>query len=114
MQPEVQAALIAAVAALIVSVVNAGLTYKTRVIMLEVKNFILTSEASFIQRLNGTYLRKPDLDEDYPMTRREGRAIEEKVDTATACHEEIHNRIEDLNRHIKTTRFALKDTARTE
>lgn len=104
MQPEVTGALIAAIGALVVSLINVRSARDAKVLVLEVKNQLLQFENTFVDRLNGRYIRKPDQPEDYPMSKAEGRSIEKKVDSAASLFEQyrkdVHERFDELHREI--------------
>jgi pyruvate/2-oxoglutarate dehydrogenase complex dihydrolipoamide dehydrogenase (E3) component len=60
MQPEVIVAVIAAVGALAVSIVSAWASSGAKTTMLEVKNHLLQFENTFVERLNGKYVRREE------------------------------------------------------
>ncbi len=59
----------------IVCLAATGLSYhlhrEAKLAMYQLKNSLLQFENTFVDRLNGRYIRKPDSEEDYPLTRRE-------------------------------------------
>lgn len=111
MTPEVKAALIAGVVGLVVSlitavvaIITARMGNNTRLILLDVKAQLLAFENTFVDRLNGRYIRRPDQAEEWPMSKAEGRAIERKVDHAASIFEDhrndVHERFDKLLREV--------------
>lgn len=59
----------------IICLVATGLSFhlsrEAKLTMLSVKNHLLQFENTFVDRLNGRYIRKPEDRQDWPLTRRE-------------------------------------------
>ena len=111
MQPELKVVLVTAITGLIVAMISGAVAIiaarignNTRVLLLEVKNQMLSFENTFVDRLNGRYIRKPDQPEDYPMSKAEGRSIERKVDAAASIFEayrkDVHERFDAMHRDM--------------
>lgn len=111
MQPELKVVLVTAITGLIVAMISGAVAIiaarignNTRVLLLEVKNQMLSFENTFVDRLNGRYIRRPDQPEDWPMSKAEGRAIEKKVDSAAKVFEDyrkdVHERFDELHREV--------------
>lgn len=101
MQPEVTAALVAAAGSFIVSLVSTRAANGAQATLLEVKRELLEFKETFVERLNGRYIRKPDLEEDYPVTRREHSAARVEADKE---HARFEREIQVLQERVTTNR----------
>jgi len=83
--------------ALIVAGISAHSNTKLRLAISQFEN-------TFVDRLNGRYIRKPDNAEDYPVTRREVAILEENA-------RQEHKRLEAEIRTIRSNARASGGTA---
>jgi hypothetical protein len=67
----------------------------------QIKLALAQFENTFVDRLNGRYIRKPDNEEDYPVTRREIELIEK---TSAAEHARLEAGIKELHGRISAGR----------
>lgn len=92
---------VSAVAAVLALIVAAVSTHGNTKLRLAISQF----ENTFVDRLNGRYIRKPDNEEDYPVTRREIRILEE---TAVREHARLDGEIKLVHSRISTIRDTEK------
>ena len=91
MQPEVIVAVITAVGALAVSIVSARASSGAKITMLEVKNEILEFKDTFVERLNGKYVRR----EEWNLVKGEAEKEHARFDREI---QHLHGRISDKAR----------------
>lgn len=109
MEPAITVAIIAALAGLASALVGAKssrdaktATLEAQAMMLSVKNHLLEFENTFVDRLNGRYIRKPDQPSDWPVTRREHQQAREDADKE-------HERLARAQEQIWTELNKLKE-----
>lgn len=104
MSTEALAIIVAAVISLVSSIYSAHTNNKSNNTMLQVKNQLLQFENTFVDRLNGRYLRKPELDEDYPASRKDMNAMDTIVERLRKWREHDYNNDRQTDRAFMLTR----------